>query len=129
MTTIEICNSYQTSITETAIFSFIAGMLLSERNLLSDCFFFVKEVPFLKVKERLRTEDVCRYHFLLSIYSSIQYLFSRYDKYDSYYTFHLKSSLSTNLMLGSSGAYSHSKSDQTYKFEENKTKKNYYQKC
>ena len=89
MTTIEICNSYQTSITVTAIFSFIAGMLLCERNLLSDCFFFfsVKEVPFLKV--RLRTEDVCRYHFLLSIYSSIQYFFSRYDKYDSYYTFHL----------------------------------------
>ena len=47
----------------------------------------MKEVPFLKV--RLRTEDVCRYHFLLSIYSSIQYFFPRYDKYDSYYTFHL----------------------------------------
>ena len=60
---------------------------MCERKLLSDCFFSAKEVPFLRV--RLRKEDVCRYHFLLSIYSSIQCFFSGYDKYDSYYTFHL----------------------------------------
>ena len=82
MTSIEICNSYQMSKTVTAIFSFI-----TERKLISDCFFSAKEVPFLKV--RVRKEDVCRYHFLLSIHSSIQCFFSRYDKYDSYYTFHL----------------------------------------
>ena len=103
MTTIEICNSYQMSITVTAIFSFIAGRYCAKGIFFLSVFFFffffffcegsalfsVKEVPFLKV--RLRTEDVsvCRYHFLLSIYSSIQYFFSRYDKYDSYYTFHL----------------------------------------
>ena len=94
MTTIEICNSYQMSITVTAIFSFIAGRYCAKGIFFLFFFFFffvfffsVKEVPFLKV--RLRTEDVCRYHFLLSIYSSIQYFFSRYDKYDSYYTFHL----------------------------------------
>ena len=91
MTTIEICNSYQMSITVIAIFSFIAGRYCAKGIFFLIVFFFfffsVKEVPFLKV--RLRTEDVCRYHFLLSIYSSIQYFFSRYDKYDSYYTFHL----------------------------------------
>ena len=88
MTTIEICNSYQMSITVTAIFSFIAGRYCAKGIFFLIVFFFaVKEVPFLKV--RLRTEDVCRYHILLSIYSSIQYFFSRYDKYDSYYTFHL----------------------------------------
>ena len=77
MTTVEICNSYQMSITVTAIFSFMAGLF----------FFSAKEVPFLKV--RLKKEGFCRYHFLLSIYSSIQCFFSIYDKYDSYYTFHL----------------------------------------
>ena len=82
MTTIEVCNSYQMSITVTAIFSYCATGIF-----FLNVFFFVKEVPFLKV--RLRTEDVCRYHFLLSIYSSIQYFFYRYDKYDSHYTFHL----------------------------------------
>ena len=93
MTTIEICNSYQMSITVTAIFSVNAGRYCAIGIFCLIVFFFflfffsVKEVPFLKV--RLRTEDVCRYHILLSIYSSIQYFFSRYDKYDSYYTFHL----------------------------------------
>ena len=82
MTTIAICNSSQMSITVTAIFSYCAKGIF-----FLIVFFSVKEVPFLKV--RLRTEDVCRYHFLLSIYSSIQYFFSRYDKYDSYYTVHL----------------------------------------
>ena len=88
MTTIEICNSYQMSITVTAIFSFIAGRYCAKGILFLIVFFSsVKEVPILKV--RLRTEDVCKYHFLLSIYSSIQYFFSRYDKYDPFYTFHL----------------------------------------
>ena len=62
MTTVEICNSYQMSITVTAIFSFIAGLFF----FFFFFFFSAKEVPFLKV--RLRKEDVCRYHFLLSIY-------------------------------------------------------------
>ena len=83
MTTIEICNSYQMSITVTAIFSFIAGRFCAKVIFFLIVFFSVKEVLFLKV----RTEDVCRYHFLLSIYS-IQYFFSRYHKYDSYHTFH-----------------------------------------
>ena len=88
MTTIEICNSYQMNITVTAIFSFNVGRYCAKGIFFLIVFFFsVKEVPFLKV--RLRTEDVCKYHFLLSIYSSIQYFFSRYDKYDSYYIFHL----------------------------------------
>ena len=93
MTTIEICNSYQMSITVTAVFSFTAGSYCANLIVcfvffyLFIYFFSLKEVPFLKV--RLRTEDVCRYNFLLFIYSSIQYFFSRYDKYDSYYTFHL----------------------------------------
>ena len=86
MTTIEICNSYQMSITVTAIFSFNVERYCA-KGIFFLIFFSVKEVPFLKV--RLRTEDVCRYHILLSIYSSIQYFFSRYDKYDSYYTFRL----------------------------------------
>ena len=71
-------------------------------------FFTAKEVPFLEV--RLRKEDVCRHHLLLNIYSFIQCFFSRYDKYDSYNTFHLNHQSSTNNVLGSSGAYSHSKS-------------------
>ena len=54
MTTIEICNSYQTSITVTAIFSFIAGMLLCERNLLSDCFFFCEGSPLFESKIKNR---------------------------------------------------------------------------
>ena len=86
MTTIEICNSYQMSKTVTAIFSFISGRFCAKGNFFL-IVFSAKEVPFLKV--RLRKEDVCRYHFLLSIYSSIQCFFSGYDKYDSYYTFHL----------------------------------------
>ena len=71
MTTIEICNSYQMSITVTVIFSFNAGRYCAKGIffLIVLFFFTVKEVPFLKV--RLRTEDVCRYHILLSIYSSI----------------------------------------------------------
>ena len=88
MTTIEICNSYQMSITVTAIFSFNVERYCAKGIFFLIVFFFsVKDVPFLKVK--LRTEDVCKYHFLLSIYSSIQYFFSRYDKYDSFYIFHL----------------------------------------
>ena len=89
MTTIEICNSYQMSIAVTAIFSFIAGRYCAKGIffLIVFFFFFCEGSPLLKV--RIRTEDVCRYHFLLSIYSSIQYFFSRYDKYNSYYTFHL----------------------------------------
>ena len=86
MTTIEICNPYQMRITVIAIFSFISGRYCAKGNF-SLIVFSAKEVPFLKV--RLRKEDVCRYHFLLSIYSSIQCFFSRYDKYDSYYTFYL----------------------------------------
>ena len=53
MTTIEICNSYQTSITVTAIFSFIAGMLLCEKNLLSD-FFFCEGSPLFESKIKNR---------------------------------------------------------------------------
>ena len=86
MTTIEICNSYLLSITVTAIISIIAGSYCVTGNFFL-IFFSSKEVPFLKV--RLIKEEVCRYHFLLSIYSPIQCFFSRYDKYDSYYTFHL----------------------------------------
>ena len=86
MTTIEICNSYQMSITVTAIFSFISGRFCAKGNFFLSVF-SAKEVSFFKV--RLRKEDVCRYHFLLSIYSSIQCFFSGYDKYDSYYTFQL----------------------------------------
>ena len=56
MTTIEICNSYQISITVTAIFSFIAGRYCA-KGIFFLIFFSVKEVPFSKV--RLRTEDVC----------------------------------------------------------------------
>ena len=80
MTTIEICNSYQMSI---AVMQFSASMLdatVRKESSFWLFFFSVKEVPFLKV--RLRTEDVCKYHFLLSIYSSIQYFFSRYDKFN-----------------------------------------------
>ena len=84
--TIEICNSYQMSITVTAIFSYKSGRYCAKENFFL-IVFSAKEVPFLKV--RLRKENVCRYHFLLSIYSSIQCFFSRYDKYDSYNTFHL----------------------------------------
>ena len=87
MTTIEICNSYQMSITVTAILSFISGRYCAKGNFFLIVFFSAKEVPFLKV--RLRKEDVCRYHFLLTIYSSIQCFFSRFDKYDLYYTFFL----------------------------------------
>ena len=86
MTTIEICNSYQMSITVTAILTFISGRYCAKGNFFL-IVFFCKEVPFLK--ERLRQEDVCRYHFLLSICSSIQCFFSRFDKYDLYYTLHL----------------------------------------
>ena len=75
------------NITVTAIFSFNVGRYCGKGIFFLIVFFSVKEVPFLKV--RLRIEDVCKYHFLLSIYSSIQYFFSRYDKYDSYYIFHL----------------------------------------
>ena len=121
MTTIEICNSYQMSITVTAIFSFIAGRYCAKGIFFLIVFFPVKKVPFLKV--RLRTEDVCRYHFPQSIYSSIQYFFSRYDKIWFVLHFPPKSPLSTNLVLGSSGAYSLSKSDQTYKFDEEKNNK------
>ena len=86
MTTIEIRNSYQMSRTVTAIFSFISGRYCAKGNFFL-IVFSAKEVPFLKV--RLRKEDVCRYHFLLSIYSPIECFFSGCDKYDSYYTFYL----------------------------------------
>ena len=87
MTTIDFCNSYQMSIPITAIFNFTAGRCCAKGIFFLIVFFSAKEVPCLKV--RLRKDDVCRYHFLLSSYSSIQCLFSRYDKYNSYYTFHL----------------------------------------
>ena len=59
------------SITVTAIFSFTAGRYSAKGNFFLIVFFSMKEIPFLKV--RLRKEEVCRYHFLLSIYCSIQY--------------------------------------------------------
>ena len=126
MTTIEICNSYQTSITVTAIFSFIVGCYSAKGIFFLIVFFFffsVKEVPFLKV--RLRTEDVCRYQFLLSIYSSIQYFFSRYDKYDSYYTFHLNHHY---LPIYCWAPLEHTRTVNLTKHI-NLKKKNYYQKC
>ena len=87
MTTIEIRNSYQMSITVTAIFSFIAA----KGNFLLIVFFFCEGRPEGSplFESKVRKEDVCRYHYLPSIYSSIQCFFSRYGKYDSYYTFHL----------------------------------------
>ena len=60
MTTTEMCNSYQMSITVTAILSFISGRYCAKGNFFL-IFFSAKEVPFLKV--RLRKKDVCRYHF------------------------------------------------------------------
>ena len=79
MTTIEIRNSYQMSITVTAIFSFIAA----KGNFLLIVFFFCEGRPEGSplFESKVRKEDVCRYHYLPSIYSSIQCFFSRYGKY------------------------------------------------
>ena len=125
MTTIEICNSYQMSITVTAIFSFISGRFCAKGNFFL-IVFSAKEVPFLKV--RLRKEDVCRYHFLLSIYSSIQCFFSGYDKYDSYYTFHLNHQ-HLPIMFGAPLQYTRTVNLTEHINLKKKKKKNYHQKC
>ena len=54
MTTIEICNSYQMSITVTAIFSFIAGRYYAEGIFFLNVFFSAKEVPFFESKIKNR---------------------------------------------------------------------------
>ena len=125
MTTIEIRNSYQISITVTAIFSFISGCYCAKRNFFL-IFFSAKEFPFLKV--RLRKEDVCRYHFLLSIYSSILCFFSGYDKYDSYYAFHLNHHLP--IMCGAPLEHTRTVNlTEHINLKKKKTQKNYHQKC
>ena len=56
MATIEIRNSYQMSITVTAIFSFISGRYCAKGNFFLIVFFSAKEVPFFesKIKKRRR---------------------------------------------------------------------------
>ena len=54
MTAIEICNSYQMSITVTAIFSFNAGRYCAKGIFFLIVFFSVKEVPFFESKIKNR---------------------------------------------------------------------------
>ena len=64
MTTIEICNSYQMSITVTAIFSFIAGRYCA-KGFFFLIVFFSEGSPLFESK--IKNRIICRYHFLLSI--------------------------------------------------------------